>query len=79
MTVETGMSDGSYIAIESDELAEGNLIIVTEITSTLTGSDSETEGGAGGFPGGGMNFGDFEDFDPGQMPQGGGSFDSFGS
>ncbi len=79
VTVETGMSDGSYIAIESDELAEGNLIIVTEITSTLTGSDSETEGGAGGFPGGGMNFGDFEDFDPGQMPQGGGSFDSFGS
>lgn len=79
VTVETGMSDGSYIMIESDELAEGDLIIVTQITSTLTGSDSEGGneefGGMGEFPGG-MDFSDFdfEDFDPSQMPQGGGSF-----
>ena len=79
VTVETGMSDGSYIMIESDELAEGDLIIVTQITSTLTGSDSE--GGNEGFGGmmefpGGMDFSDFdfENFDPSQMPQGGGSF-----
>ena len=85
VTVETGMSDGSYILIESDELAEGDLIVITKITSTLTGSESESEegmggfggfggmGGMGGFPGGGMDFGDFdfENFDPSQMPSGG--------
>lgn len=77
VTVETGMSDGTYIMIESEELAEGDLIILTTITSTLTGSDSEDEeggfGGMGGFPGGGMNFGDFdfENMNPSQMPQGG--------
>lgn len=77
VTVETGMSDGSYIMIESDDIAEGDLIIITKITSTLTGSDSDSNesgfgGGRGGF-GGGMNFGDFdfENFDPSQMPQGG--------
>lgn len=75
--VETGMSDGSYILIESDELAEGDLIVITNITSTQTGSDSENQGGFGGmngFPGdgGGMDFGDFdfENFDPGNMPDG---------
>ncbi len=85
VTVETGMSDGTYILIESDELAEGDLIVITKITSTLTGSVNEGEdggrGGMGGFPGGGggMNFGDFdfENFDPNQMPQGGG-FGGFG-
>lgn len=78
VTVETGMSDGSYIMIESDELEEGDLIVITQITSTLTGSEEEgEEGEMGGFPGGGdMDFGDFdfEDFDPSQMPEGGGSF-----
>lgn len=88
VNVETGMSDGTYILIESDELAEGDLIIVTKITSTLTGSDSNGDdggrfpGGMGGFPGGGgMDFGDFdfENFDPNQMPQGGmGGFGGFG-
>lgn len=88
VTVKTGMSDGSYILIESDELKDGDLIIITKITSTLTSSDSEGEGeggrnGMGGFPGGGgMDFGDFdfENFDPSQMPQGGGSgnFPGFG-
>ena len=86
VTVETGMSDGTYMIIESDEIAEGDLIIITNITSTLTGSDSEGEdgrggfGGMGGFPGGGgMDFGDFdfENFDPSQMPAGGG-FGGFG-
>ncbi|MBS6226248.1 efflux RND transporter periplasmic adaptor subunit [Parabacteroides johnsonii] len=84
VTVETGMSDGSYMMIESDELAEGNLIVVTKITSTLTGSDSEGEGGGfegmGEFPGG-MDFGDFdfENFDPSQFPQGGGEFPGMGN
>ena len=77
VTVETGMSDGSYILIESDELAEGDLIVITKITSTQTGSDSESQGGFGGmsgFPGGGgMDFGDFdfENFDPNNMPPNG--------
>lgn len=86
VTVETGMSDGSYMMIESDELAEGDLIVITQITSTLTGSDSEGEGGGfggmGGFPGGGgMDFGDFdfENFDPSQFPQGGGGFPGMGN
>ena len=66
--------------IQSDELAEGDLIVVTQITSTLTGSDSDGGddgfGGMGGFAGGGMDFGDFDfdSFDPSQMPQGGGGF-----
>lgn len=75
VTVETGMSDGSYMIIESDELAEGDLIVITQITSTLTGSDNDGEntgfGGMGGFSGGGGGR-DFENFDPSQMPQGGG-------
>lgn len=84
VTVETGMSDGTYMIIESDEIAEGDLIIITKITSTLTGSDGDSEGGRGGFGdmggfpggGGGRDFGDFdfENFDPSQMPQGGGGF-----
>ncbi len=85
VSVETGMSDGTYIMIESDELSEGDLILVTKITSTLTGSESEGEsegfGGFGNFEGmdefmEGMDFSDFdfENFDPSQMPQGGGSF-----
>ena len=85
VTVETGMSDGSYILIESDELSQGDLIVMTKLTSTLTGSDSDQNGGIGGFFGGGsgnfpggMDFGDFdfENFDPGNMPQDGGGFPS---
>ena len=73
------MSDGSYIMIESDALAEGDLILVTKVTSTATGSDNDRTGGGmgggmGGFPGGGgINF-DVGDFDPGKMPNGGGGF-----
>ena len=91
VTVETGMSDGSYIMIESDELEEGDLIVVTQVTSSLTGAEGENESGMGGFPGGGMGGGmegfpggdmdfsdfDFENFDPSQMPQGG-SFPGMG-
>lgn len=91
VTVETGMSDGSYIMIESNDLEEGDLIVVTQITSTLTGAEGENESEMGGFPGGGMGGGmegfpggdmdfsdfDFENFDPGQMPQGG-SFPGMG-
>lgn len=82
VAVETGMSDGTYMIVESDELTEGSLIVVTQVTSTLTGSDEEGGGGGfggmGGFPGG-MDFGDFdfENFDPSQMPQGG-NFPNFG-
>lgn len=76
--VETGMSDGTYIMIESDELEEGDLIVITQISSTLTGSEEEeSQGQMGAFPGGGdFDFSDFdfEDFDPSQFPQGGGSF-----
>ena len=91
VTVETGMSDGTYMIIESDEITDGDLIVITNITSTLTGSESEEEGGRGGmggfpgggdgqFPGGGMDFSDFdfENFDPNQMPGGGGGFGGFG-
>ncbi len=70
--VETGMSDGSYILVTSDELSENSLIIVTKITSTATGS--EQSGSESGFEG--MNFpGGFnmEDFDPSQMNFPGGS------
>ncbi len=82
VAVETGMSDGTYMIVESDEITEGSLIVVTQVTSTLTGSDEEGGGGGfggmGGFPGG-MDFGDFdfENFDPSQMPQGG-NFPNFG-
>ena len=83
VSVDTGMSDGSYILVESDELEEGSLIIVTKVTSTQTGSDRES--GRSGFPGGGgmpegMDFGDFdfENFDPGQRPPSG-SFGGSGS
>lgn len=83
VNVETGMSDGSYIMIESDELSEGDFIVITKITSTQTGSEGDEEnGGMGAFGGmgelpegmdfGDFDFGDFEDFDPSQMPSGGG-------
>ncbi len=85
--VKTGMSDGSYILIESDELSEGSLVIRTEITSTQTGSVSANNNGFGGMDGfggrgpggmgeGGMNFGDFdfENFEPDNMPQGSGGY-----
>ena len=93
VSVSTGMSDGSYILIESDDLSEGDLIVITKVTSTRTGSDRDSErggfGGMSGMPGmpggGGMDFSDFdfENFDPGQRPEGGfgggGGFGGFGN
>ncbi len=91
VTVTTGMSDGTYIMIESDSLAEDDLVIITSITSTLTGSEGSDKGNGGmsGFPdgmgggrfpggsGGGFDFGDMpEGFNPGSF--GGGSFPGFG-
>ncbi len=87
VTVTTGMSDGTYMLIESTSLEEGDLIVITKITSNLTGSDSDGEGGRGDFGGGGFGGGGFggggfpggnmpEGFDPSQF--GGGSFPGFG-
>lgn len=79
VTVTTGMSDGSYILVDSDELSEGDLVVVITKTSTLTGSENSGEGEypggmSGGFPGGmsgGFPGGDMpEGFDPSQMPGG---------
>ena len=85
VTVETGMSDGTYIRIDSGELQEGDLIVITRKTSSLTGGEGEQDGSGqpGEFPGG-MDFSDFdfENFDPSEMPSGGGpggSFPGFGS
>ena len=88
VSVQTGMSDGSYILVESDELQEGSLIVVTKVNSTQTGSDKESD--RSGFPGGrngmpnmpeGMDFGDFDfdNFDPGQRPEGGSFGGGYGS
>ncbi len=81
VTVETGMSNGSFIIIESDELKEGDLIVITEVSSTLTGSESDgnSNGGMGGFGGGGMGgFGGGGGFPGGEMPDFGGDFDFSG-
>lgn len=80
VTITTDMSDGSYIMIESDELAEGDLIIMTEISTTATASDSDDSssfgrmsGGMGGGDfGGGMDFGGGGGMDFGNMPAMGG-------
>ena len=73
VTVTTGMSDGTYIAVTGDGLAAGDLIWMPERTTTATYSEDETAtttfsmGGMGGqMPGG--------DFTGGQMPSGGGNW-----
>ena len=81
VTVTMGMSDGTYIRIDSSSLDEGDLIVVITYTSTDTGNGSSGSGsggmgefggfgggGMGGFPGGDFDFGNF---DPSQMPSGG--------
>ena len=76
-TVAKGMSDGSYIMIESDSLAQGDGIIVKKVTSAATGSDSDSRSGRE-FPGGsGFDFGgDFGgSFPSGGFPGGGSGFD----
>ena len=87
VTVTTGVSDGSYILIEGDSISKGDRIIIKKITSTATGSDSDSRSGSrggmsfpgGSFPGGG-NF-DFSNFDPSNRPSrgSGGNFPSFGN
>ncbi|MCE5187810.1 MAG: HlyD family efflux transporter periplasmic adaptor subunit [Eubacteriales bacterium] len=76
VTVTTGMSDGSYIAITAEGLAAGDLIWIPERTSTATYSEDDSTtttfsmGGQGGMMGG-----DSSGFTPpsgGQMPSGGG-------
>lgn len=77
VTVTTGMSDGSYIMIESGNLSEGDLVVVITRTSTLTGSegsDDDGRGGMSGFPGGSGSFpgGSFPggSFPGGDLPEG---------
>lgn len=80
VTVTTGMSDGSYIAITADGLAAGDLIWVPERTSTATYSESDTTTtttfSMGGGQSGMMGGGDSSGFTPpnggmnGQMPGG---------
>ena len=83
VTVTTGMSDGSYMIVKSDQLSKGDRILVKTVTSTATESEKDSSGrsgfpggfpGGGSFPGGeGFDFGDFDfgDFDPSKMPSGG--------
>jgi len=78
VTVTTGMSDGSYIAITADGIAAGNLIWVPERTSTKTYSEDDSTSTAFSMGGGGIMMGsDSSGFTPpsgdmgGQMPSGG--------
>jgi len=71
VTVTTGMSDGSYIAISGEGLSAGSLIWMPERTTTATYSDDEettTTFTMGGMSGGQMPSGDFSG--GGQMPSG---------
>ena len=89
-TVTTGMSDGSYIMIDSDSLSKGDRILIKRVTSTAAGSDSDSDRssmfpGGGNYPGGeGFDFGDFdfdnmpEGFDPSNRPGGGGGYPGSG-
>jgi hypothetical protein len=66
-----GTPNKFYEMIESDDIAEGDQIIVVNVTSTQTGSGSSNTNSKKG-----MNTGDFnfQNFDPTTMPQGGGGF-----
>ena len=74
--VETGMSDGSYMRIDSDELSEGDLVVITTVTSTLDGTETSEDGSGMGFGGmGGMMPGGMGGMMPGGMGGfGGGDF-----
>lgn len=66
--VETGMSDGSYVAV-TGELAAGDLILVPVRTTTAEyDSGTQTTGGFGGF--GGMGGREMPGNFPGEMPDG---------
>ncbi len=78
VTVTTGMSDGSYIAVTADGLAAGDLIWVPERTSTKTYSEDDSTATTFSMGGGNMMMGgDSSGFTPpsggmgGQMPSGG--------
>ena len=77
VTVTTGMSDGSYIAVTADGLAAGDLIWVPERTSTKTYSEDDSTATTFSMGGGNMMMGgDSSGFTPpsggrgGQMPGG---------
>ena len=79
VTVTTGMSDGSYIAITADGLSADDLIWVPERTSTKTYSEDDSATTTFSMGGGSMMMGgDSSGFTPpnggmgGQMPSGGG-------
>ena len=80
VTVTTGMSDGTYIAVTGDGLAAGDLIWMPERTTTSTYSEDDatttTFSMGGGMSGGQMPGGDFSG---GQAPSGGNWSGSSGS
>ncbi|MEA4869382.1 hypothetical protein SDC9_86297 [bioreactor metagenome] len=79
VTVTTGMSDGSYIALTGDGITAGDLIWVPQVTTTATYSqdDQTTTAFSMGGQNGMMMGGDSGSFSPpsgmggGQMPSGG--------
>ncbi len=79
VTVTTGMSDGSYIAVTADGLAADDLIWMPERTSTKTYSEDDSTTTSFSMGGGSMMMGggDSSGFTPpsggmgGQMPSGG--------
>jgi len=74
VTVTTGMSDGSYIAVSGGGLAVGDLIWVPELTTTSTYSEDEDAATTFSFGSGGMG-GDMSgggDFSGGERPGGNG-------
>lgn len=73
--VTTGMSDGTYIIIESDDISDGDLILIETITTNQTVSGDSDDNGFGSFGGGDFSGGgdiDMSNFDPSNIPQGGG-------
>lgn len=80
VTVTTGMSDGSYIAVTGDGIAAGDLIWVKQVTTTATYSEDDATtttfsmGSQGGMMMGGDSSGNFQPpsgMSGGQMPSGG--------
>jgi HlyD family secretion protein len=78
VTVTTGMSDGSYIAVTGDGIVAGDLIWVKQVTTTATYSEDDSTTTAFSMGGqSGMMGGDSSGFTPpsgmsgGQMPSGG--------
>lgn len=77
ITVETGMSDGSYIVVTGKGLHDGDVIWQSTLTTTATYTEDDSTtasfnmGGMGGMPGGGMPGGDMGGgYTGGGMPSG---------